>query len=108
LLHCVGSASSRVGAEVSAAIYDKALRITDQSGVIPKKKEEEGADKDKDAKDKADPKADPKANGKAKDDAKKDKGAKKDAKKDEKKDEEKKEEGGASVGKIVNLMGIDW
>ncbi|KAF8518374.1 hypothetical protein BU17DRAFT_90966 [Hysterangium stoloniferum] len=82
-------ASSRMGTQLSAAIYDKALRITDQNGVVSKKSEE----------------ATENGNGKDKDAKGKDKNHK-DAKKDEKK-EEGDESTGASVGKIVNLLGID-
>ncbi|KIJ38897.1 hypothetical protein M422DRAFT_781226 [Sphaerobolus stellatus SS14] len=99
-------AASRVGTQLSAAIYDKALRITDQSGVTSKKKDE-------------DPSSSP-GSGKASGtttptkDAGKNKGkdAKKEAKdakkaKKDKEDEDPQNSGGASVGKIVNLMGID-
>ena len=58
-------AASRFGTQLSAAIYDKALRITDQSGAVAKESDAEQKD-----------------------------------------DDEKT--GGADVGKIVNLMGIDW
>jgi hypothetical protein len=86
--HGVLRASSRIGTQLSAAIYDKALRIVDQSGVIDAKK---------DAKE---------PNGKGPEDGKgnadgKDKGKGKD------KGEENDNKAGADVGKIVNLMGID-
>lgn len=88
--HGAYRASSRIGTQLSAAIYDKALRIVDQSGVVspdPKK------DKDSLESNGKDPEDNKKKNGKGKDN------------KGEDKEEENK--AGADVGKIVNLMGID-
>jgi hypothetical protein len=86
-------AASRMNTQLTAALYDKALRITDQSGVVSKKNaEENNADEDKS-----------KSDGK-------DATGKKDTKKGKNNEGEKDEsdsEGDASVGKIVNLMSID-
>lgn len=88
----LGRASSRINTQLSAAIYDKALRITDQGGVVSKKKGDDGAPVD-----------DRDASTKGKD---KEPAGKKDDKK-EKSKEDSDSDSDASVGKIVNLMSID-
>ena len=80
-------AASRFGMQLSAAIYDKALRITDQSGVVASASASE-------------------AKGASESMRKATEGGKKES--DGKLKDEDEETGGTDVGKIVNLMGIDW
>ncbi|KAF8580919.1 multidrug resistance-associated ABC transporter [Ramaria rubella] len=83
-------AGARIGAQLSAAVYDKALRITDQGGVVNAAvigTQAAGSG--------------PKPAGNSKKDADV-QGENKD-----KKEEDTDKEAGADVGKIVNLMGID-
>lgn len=74
-------AASRIGSQLSAAVYDKALRIVDPSGAVAKTAKE----KQKDGSDNADVKKD----------------------KTTPAEDTQEDESGASVGKIVNIMGID-
>ncbi|KAF8581299.1 multidrug resistance-associated ABC transporter [Ramaria rubella] len=83
-------AGARIGSQLSAALYDKALRITDQGGVV-NAAIKLGAQ--------AGPGPKPAENGKKDTDAQ--------GKNKDKKEEGTDKEAGADVGKIVNLMGID-
>ena len=88
-------ACARIGTQLSAAIYDKAVRIRDQSGVVSKDESHDGQPSGK--------------NGKVPDDGKKDGKVPERTVKDKKdKSDEGEQKSGADVGKIVNLMGIDW
>ncbi|GJJ07978.1 hypothetical protein Clacol_002185 [Clathrus columnatus] len=78
-------ASSRMGSQLSAAVYDKTLRIIDQSGTVDKKTEENRGGDNPIGKD-----------------------GKEASKTKKEEDENKKEdESNTSVGKIVNILAID-
>lgn len=80
-------AASRIGTQLSAAVYDKALRIIDQSGIVDKPVGEEKKDTENDV------------NGKS--------GKDTPSKTGEKGEENAEDDSNASVGKIVNIMAID-
>lgn len=92
-------ASTRIRSELMAAIYDKALKRKDFSGVIDKDKQAEAAKK------KASSIASDSGSSSPTSQAKKDKKEKKDAKKAKETADDPK--AGADVGKIVNLMAGD-
>jgi hypothetical protein len=88
-------ATSRIGTQLSGAIYDKALRIADQSGIVASASASQA-------------KSPSESNRKAKGDSKKDAtGKSKDAEGKPKDEKDSEKKSGADVGKIVNLMGID-
>ena len=99
-------AATRTRSELMAAIYDKALKRKDFSGVVDKDKDKEknSEGKSSDASQTSSGDSTPRGNGKGKD-TKPLKGNKGKEKKE--KDKSDNPKAGADIGKIVNLMSND-